>query len=130
MNEPYELDEEQLTTSRLSGENFNLKIEIAALKESEAELVSISVEQCREIAALKMELESAYDWKVENAMAYNKLKAKLVRTINIISEFVDDDDTPDANCSCHIIPPCSDCVNHSYRRDLISRAKTLRKIEQ
>ena len=27
--------------------------------------------------------------------------------------------TPNANCSCHISPPCNDCVDHGGTRELI-----------
>lgn len=55
------------------------------------------------------------------------LEAELARARSLISDFVDEDDTPDANCSCHINPPCSDCVNYGYRRELIARAKALKE---
>ena len=29
---------------------------------------------------------------------------------------------PDSNCSCHISPPCGDCVNWSDLREAISAA--------
>lgn len=59
-----------------------------------------------------------------------EMKEELARARNLISDFIDDDDTPDANCSCHISPPCRDCVNHGWRRELIARAKALREIAQ
>jgi hypothetical protein len=30
---------------------------------------------------------------------------------------------PDPNCSCHISPPCNDCVDHAYVRDAIQGVK-------
>lgn len=30
---------------------------------------------------------------------------------------------PDKNCSCHISPPCHDCVTHSYARELEQRTR-------
>lgn len=30
---------------------------------------------------------------------------------------------PDRNCSCHISPPCSDCVDHSFWRDALADAR-------
>jgi hypothetical protein len=32
---------------------------------------------------------------------------------------------PDPNCSCHVNPPCSDCVDHQYNREALA---DLRKI--
>ena len=37
--------------------------------------------------------------------------------------------TPDRCCSCHICPPCEDCVRHSYARELIKEANKAIKIE-
>lgn len=28
---------------------------------------------------------------------------------------------PEKHCTCHIMPPCSDCVDHSYTRELIRK---------
>ena len=30
---------------------------------------------------------------------------------------------PDSNCSCHISPPCNDCVNYAGLREAIAEAK-------
>ena len=27
--------------------------------------------------------------------------------------------TPTKNCSCHICPPCNDCVDHGHTRELV-----------
>jgi len=32
-------------------------------------------------------------------------------------------DIPEANCSCHLAPPCDDCVEHSYAREVLAEAK-------
>lgn len=32
-------------------------------------------------------------------------------------------DAPPTNCSCHLSPPCSDCVDHSGTREAIGIAK-------
>jgi hypothetical protein len=36
--------------------------------------------------------------------------------------FIENDDTPEANCSCHITPPCEDCVEYAQQRELLSNA--------
>ena len=42
---------------------------------------------------------------------------------DVISALLDEFDTlPDANCSCHLAAPCSDCVNYAGGRDAISDA--------
>lgn len=34
---------------------------------------------------------------------------------------------PSRNCSCHINPPCSDCVEHGHLREIMQSAETLIK---
>lgn len=34
------------------------------------------------------------------------------------------DEPPERNCSCHLCPPCSDCVDYSGIRDAIKKART------
>ena len=41
----------------------------------------------------------------------------------LLKEVVENDSTPESNCSCHISPPCNDCVEHAEQRDLIARIK-------
>ena len=36
---------------------------------------------------------------------------------------------PDANCSCHISPPCSDCVEYAGLRAALDLARTAMRIE-
>lgn len=36
-------------------------------------------------------------------------------------------DVPDPNCSCHLNPPCNDCVDYSHMRAEIERAKEMIK---
>lgn len=31
---------------------------------------------------------------------------------------------PAANCTCHIAPPCGDCMDHSLAREVIAEART------
>lgn len=37
---------------------------------------------------------------------------------------------PDANCSCHIRPPCSDCVNYAALREALDLARTAMRIDR
>ena len=37
---------------------------------------------------------------------------------------------PEKNCSCHVAPPCGDCVDYSYDRGVIEDAKqTIAKLQ-
>lgn len=31
---------------------------------------------------------------------------------------------PDSNCSCHLNPPCNDCVEHGHERITLENAKS------
>jgi hypothetical protein len=43
----------------------------------------------------------------------------------LLQELVDEVYVPDANCSCHLSPPCNDCVEHGHLRSLLQTAKAL-----
>lgn len=45
--------------------------------------------------------------------------------LNLLEEFVENVYVPDANCSCHLAPPCSDCVEHGHIREILGNAKAL-----
>lgn len=32
-------------------------------------------------------------------------------------------EVPEKNCSCHIAPPCNDCVTYAHQRELAVRSK-------
>lgn len=40
-----------------------------------------------------------------------------------LSDFIENTDVPERNCSCHISPPCNDCVEYAGIRELIAGAK-------
>jgi hypothetical protein len=46
---------------------------------------------------------------------------KLLAALELILEMMDL--PPDRNCSCHISPPCNDCVDYSGIREAIKRAE-------
>jgi len=37
---------------------------------------------------------------------------------------------PDKNCSCHIAPPCSDCVEHGYARETMKQYEEQRLLDK
>ena len=49
--------------------------------------------------------------------------APIDRLIELLERFADEDDTPEKNCSCHISPPCGDCVDYSHLRELYADAR-------
>lgn len=40
-----------------------------------------------------------------------------------VNNLIDMIDVPEPNCSCHICPPCSDCVEYGGLRDVIETAR-------
>ena len=50
------------------------------------------------------------------------LEAAAHRAWSALSLCVDEIHVPDRNCSCHISPPCNDCVNHSSARAALEDA--------
>lgn len=44
------------------------------------------------------------------------------RLSSLLQWFVDESPVPEANCTCHINPPCADCVQFSAMRETIEDA--------
>lgn len=42
----------------------------------------------------------------------------------VLEDVIGEIDVPDAICSCHVSPPCNDCVEYSHLRDLVNIART------
>lgn len=53
------------------------------------------------------------------------IETKAARLASALKDFVDNDATPEPNCSCHISPPCSDCVEFAGMREIVKNAKNL-----
>lgn len=51
------------------------------------------------------------------------MKDLIESLVTRLRDLVDDDSTPEPNCSCHISPPCNDCIENAHRRELIEAAK-------
>lgn len=51
-------------------------------------------------------------------------KSAILALAGLAEEFMDEVDIPERNCSCHISPPCYDCVENAGLREI---AKTLRE---
>jgi len=58
------------------------------------------------------------------ATTLRKQKEDIVRLVNALQGFLDyAEEPPKANCSCHISPPCNDCVDHSMLREVFADAR-------
>lgn len=54
------------------------------------------------------------------------LAAKYGAAIEIIERLCEHiDEPPEQNCSCHLSPPCSDCMNYADLRMLMAEAKSM-----
>jgi hypothetical protein len=54
---------------------------------------------------------------------YEALKTKLLNFKNTLEDIVDNTPIPEVNCSCHICPPCYDCVENGATRENIEKIK-------
>jgi len=51
--------------------------------------------------------------------------------LTMLEEFVANTEVPERNCSCHISPPCNDCVEYGHMRQLLLEARAaIAKAEQ
>lgn len=66
------------------------------------------------IAALAVKAEEKHDPIDVN----ERWKALAEEAADQLSEFV-----PERNCSCHLSPPCNDCVDHGYAREVIENIR-------
>ena len=83
------------------------------LEGKEARLAAKLAEVEKERDALKAKLEHA--------------DTRLRRLEACIEEFLDHTEVPDANCSCHLGPPCRDCVEYGSIREVRALANALLK---
>lgn len=60
---------------------------------------------------------------INSLVEYHRKRARS-SLLAVVIGFLDSiDPPPDADCSCHIHPPCSDCVEYGFLREVISRAE-------
>lgn len=60
------------------------------------------------------------------AEAFDQLHGKFTALQGITRELMECiDEPPDEYCTCHINPPCSDCVEHSRLRELLAAARAI-----
>lgn len=85
----------------------------AIIAQKDAEIL----EQCR-INGMGAEREATLLGKVERQSAALKL-ASLALSEGV--EYVEE--PPEKNCSCHLSPPCNDCVDHSAVREFFIDAR-------
>jgi hypothetical protein len=57
------------------------------------------------------------------AYANAVLYAAALDMLAALHSLVEGIDVPESNCSCHISPPCSDCVEHGHVREALEQAQ-------
>lgn len=65
---------------------------------------------------------------VSNIDSAERLELKigaLLESIEALEEYLPD--VPDANCRCHLSPPCNDCVDWSRLREALETISEIRK---
>ena len=76
----------------------------------------------REVKLARVEKErDALKAKLEHA------DARIRRLEACIEDFLELTEVPDANCSCHLAPPCGDCVEYGSIREVRALANALLK---
>jgi hypothetical protein len=68
------------------------------------------------LSAKETELDKA---QTENAALLRDKE----RLEGVVEAFVETINVPEANCSCHVAAPCSDCVEYAYSRELVKEAR-------
>lgn len=54
----------------------------------------------------------------------------LLAVVEAAEDVLDNDDTPEPNCSCHLHPPCGDCEQYAGKREIMGTLrKALRALE-
>jgi len=71
------------------------------------------------------EMGDGWSRTAEEVAANARLIAASPSMYALLSDFVENDTTPEPNFSCHIAPPCGDCVEYSGQRGLIAAARAL-----
>jgi len=62
------------------------------------------------------------EWSKSNATMNEA--ADRIEQLEAVLEFVRESlYAPEPNCSCHISPPCQDCIDHSLTREILETAR-------
>lgn len=50
-------------------------------------------------------------------LTYDMVAEQRMTAVRLIKELIDTSIVPEANCSCHLHPPCGDCVEWGRRAE-------------
>lgn len=83
----------------------------------------------RELAQANRKLERELEHSRKRVEAYKSDLAAARKDSERLSatmeDMIDAIGVPDANCSCHLHPPCGDCVEYGHLRELIEHSRKL-----
>lgn len=56
-------------------------------------------------------------------LTYDMVAEQRMTAVRLIKELIDTSTVPEVNCSCHLHPPCGDCVEWGQARGVLNDAK-------
>lgn len=98
--------------------------QVTARQEANLRRLAACWNACEGIEIESIEELAAMGHGVASLIVYgDDVKRERDALAQALKNLVDDDETPEPNCSCHVAPPCGDCTDYAHRRELIAAAK-------
>lgn len=81
---------------------------------------------CRAVDHMEFVVQDFHQENNELAKKLNHMAGDIERLQNVVELFkLACEEPPAANCSCHISPPCNDCIQHACAREAWAAARAL-----
>jgi predicted ABC-class ATPase len=77
-----------------------------------------------------IDLNEIADRIVELERQNAELRKEKSMALGVMQELIDRIEVPEPNCSCHLSPPCGDCVDYGGIRETVDAAETLIAADQ
>jgi hypothetical protein len=78
-----------------------------------------------ELKAATLLMDHALNGSAESCVKNAELRTENALLRELLEGWYNDVSIPDSNCSCHISPPCSDCVNYGGLRETAEETKRI-----
>lgn len=108
------IDEYVDANVRIATANAGLRRDVEILREEAQQIPKLIAERNKlasELERMKLAFPEGYPQRINEA---------LILAVEILIEN-HIEQPPDRNCSCHVSPPCSDCVDNSLLREDLER---------